>query len=414
MQILDIIRSALTVGGKNLNRNSDVVRSLNANSMSEYARTTRSEPICMVDHKIFNIPEMSDLTQSVTAIYAAMYMQAFSIAINQEIGDIKVFKTLEKINPNRSKLESILQASAALENYELKLPNFNEEQTTSLESVCLVISKEENGSVSSVWENVSGSERRHQEAVNAVRAHNADPNNRRKLREPERSSTKGGNVDTEAVTRFASNLSTGLLFSVTVNTAQGAKIEIPVSVRLLVNSLQTQNVLSLLSAAVKNQTAKERYREWRSGALSFWNDVILCKDITREYRKNLIKDETGMLNEILRRKQSNRTAGILSGNPSISQISNILIVSSDTIREFERDNYKKISDASVRDLIFRNTQVLMLIVVDQMRELVTFYYHAITLPTTSTFREIKAAGKSSNPDIMEYIKAFQLASGARI
>ena len=67
-----------------------------------------------------------------------------------------------------------------------------------------------------------------------------------------------------------------------------------------------------------------------------------------------------------------------------------------------------------RDLIFRNTQVLMLIVVDQMRELVTFYYHDITLPTTSTFREIKAAGKSSNPDIMEYIKAFQLASGARI
>ena len=393
-----------------------LARSAASNSMTQYTKSTRSEPITMIDTTLSSMEELPDLMMTLTSIYAAMYAQSFSIAINQEIGDIKVLQTLDQINPNRSKMEGVLALasgfSVGAESMQLKLPDYRN-PTVSTESV---ISFEANGPKVSTTEKNRGVHGALTYGVNIgkwVTTKNEDDEEVNTLVEPEFDKVSHS-ADIDAVSKFMSNMSTGILFEVSVD-ANGRSVKIPISVRLLANKMASDIMVSLFTAAVKNRTAKERYREWRAGGLSFWNDVILCKDILRENRKNLIKDSTGMFSEVLRRKSSNQIVGALSGNPSISQISNILIVSDDTVNQFERESGKKIKNSGTRDLIFNNTQTLILAVVNRTRETVTLYYHDISVPTTVTYRDLKSSGgKGGTPDVMEIIKAFQMGNGINL
>ena len=393
-----------------------LARSAASNSMTQYTKSTRSEPITMIDTTLSSMEELPDLMMTLTSIYAAMYAQSFSIAINQEIGDIKVLQTLDQINPNRSKMEGVLALasgfSVGAESMQLKLPDYRN-PTVSTESV---ISFEANGPKVNITGKNRGIHGGLTNDVNTgkwVTTKNEDDEEVNTLVEPEFDKVSHS-ADIDAVSKFMSNMSTGILFEVSVD-ADGRSVKIPISVRLLANKMASDIMVSLFTAAVKNRTAKERYREWRAGGLSFWNDVILCKDILRENRKNLIKDSSGMFSEVLRRKSSNQIVGALSGNPSISQISNILIVSDDTVNRFERESGKKIKNSGTRDLIFNNTQTLILAVVNRTRETVTLYYHDISVPTTVTYRDLKGSGgKGGTPDVMEIIKAFQMGNGINL
>lgn len=381
----------------------ELVRSMNAKSMTQYTKSTRSEPITMIDSSVASMAEMSDLMATLTSIYAAMYAQSFSIAINHEIGDIKVLQTLDKINPNRSKMEGVLSLAAGLESNTMSLPDY----VNQIKTPNTVVSFEKDnrydvGDANDNWQSAAKNTLKKVGKGDRRYGDNED-------------ATKSGGAKTESITKFMANLTTGIMFEVTVNADNNRKVDIPITVRLLANKMPSNILVNLFSAAVRNQTAKERYREWRAGGLSFWNDVVLCKDILRENRTNLIKDSSGMFSEVLRRKSSNQVAGALSGNPSISQISNIVIVSNETIDLFERETNKKISQERTRDLIFNNTQTLILAVVNRTRETVTLYYHDISVPTTVTFRELKkSGGDGGGPDIMEILKAYQMGNGVNL
>ena len=90
-------------------------------------------------------------------------------------------------------------------------------------------------------------------------------------------------------------------------------------------------------------------------------------------------------------------------------------MSDETVASFERESGKKLKSPGVRDLIFNNTQTLVLAVVNRNRETVTLYYHDISVPTTVTFRDLKGTGgKGGAPDVMEIIKAFQMGNGINL
>lgn len=394
------------------------IRAASSNSMTQYTKSTRSEPITMIDTTLSSMEQLPDLMMTLTSIYAAMYAQSFSIAINQEIGDVKVLQTLDQINPNRSKMEGVLALASGLsyspESSSLLLPDYKNIGSTSTSSITFeaIEVPPSNRNIHGLLANKHDTYE-YELDKNGERVLD-DEGNYKKTTNEANPTTPSSKADVEAITKFMSNLSTGILFEVTVE-ADHRKVSIPISVRLLANKMSADIMISLFTAAVKNRTAKERYREWRAGGLSLWNDVILCKDILRENRKNLIKDSSGMFSEVLRRKSTNQIVGALSGNPSISQISNILIVSTETMDMFERETSKKIKNPATRDLIFNNTQTLILAVVNRNRETVTLYYHDISVPTTVTFRDLKGSGgKGGAPDVMEIIKAFQMGNGINL
>lgn len=367
---------------------------LASDSLVEYTRSTRTEPITMIDHTIINQPELSDLMATLTTIYAAMYSQAFSIAINHEIGSIKALKALDKINPNRSAMKSL----PGLESHSLLLPDYRNIENNY--KVTNKISMEGNFSLTG---GVAVSPRG-DVGLAAKAEYDSGPN----VIEVNENKGKGhAGAKIEAITRFNQNLTTGILFDVLVS-ANGASLNVPLSVRLLANEMRQDNVLSILKAAIVNKTAKERYREWRAGGLSFWSDIVLCRDILKEQRKNLIKDQTGVYSEVIKRRNNNKLAGIFSGDPSISNISNILVVSTETIARFETETFKKLKDAKVRDTVFNNTNVMILAVVDTDKEVVTLYYHSISVPTIVTFRDLKSYTKKQGLDPMEVLRSFQM------
>lgn len=393
LKVFELAGTAIKIGKRTV----DTINSQSTTgSMVEFTKQTRSEPITMIDHKIINQPELSDLLTTLTSIYAAMYSQSVSLALAEEVEGISVVKTLDRINPNRDYFGG---KAVSFESTSLKLPSF---KNPSLESV-IYHKNSATGNITVGFD--IGDVARATATTTSSTDFDVNVDFKAEKNENKITDTR---VNTEAITKFSSNLTTGILFEIVIN-----KTTIPLSVRLIVNELHQSNVISIMSAAVKNRTAVERYHEWRAGGLSFWNDIILCRDIIRENRKNTIKDKTGIVQEILSRKNKNKLAGLLSGKPSISAVSNILVVSKETIDKFETESFKKIKDAKVRDLIFNNTQVMILAVVDPDREIVTLYYHSLALPSVATFRDLKAAGKKQGLDAMEVLRSFQMGGTVR-
>ena len=68
----------------------DLFRSARSDSLIEYTRVTRAEPIVLVDNTAVHLPYIADVMQSLTAIYAGYYLQAAAISVN--VGKIDVIR----------------------------------------------------------------------------------------------------------------------------------------------------------------------------------------------------------------------------------------------------------------------------------------------------------------------------------
>lgn len=374
----------------------DVASKGGSKSLAEYSGILRSEPICMIDKAVEHNEYIEDIMKTACSIYTAMYAQAFSIGINETVGDIKVTRVLDSINPNRSKksvISSLLTLDVSNEHLALKLPTFSKTglERVSMESTTRVTQRKRTD---------------HEGNVTTEETTEVTQNS------PHEDKVTGSKVDTEAITKFASNLSTGVVFDLTFRTAE-RDVTFPAVIQLMANVIETSNVDSLMTAAVTNRTMRERWHDWRAGAIDFWKDAVLCRDLIEEHRRNLIKDKSGIFQEVYERGQKNTTVGILTLNPTIAQVTNILVVSSDTIRNFEQRTGKQLKNNKIRQLLFENTKVMIMIVVDQDRETATFHYHSINVPTVATLRSLKGAAKSNLADMTSMMKSLQMGNGIR-
>ena len=108
----------------------DILRSARGDSLVEYSRTTRVEPIVFVDDGLVHFDYMPDVMQTLNAIFSAYYLQALSISVN--VGAVDTVKLLDRLNPDR---DPLLAASGAItaglkglglvatENYAFGLPS---------------------------------------------------------------------------------------------------------------------------------------------------------------------------------------------------------------------------------------------------------------------------------------------------
>lgn len=339
----------------------DTYRDYSVTSISQYTKATRSEPITMIDSRLQGVEALPNLMTTLTSIYAAMYLQSFALATSRNIDGVRIDRVLEKINPNSVKSKGGYVVDLLSDKNPLTLPGLGElPNYVTLES-----------SVTT------------KDAI-------------------------------KEVTQFSSNLTTGIVFEAKT-TRDEREVGIPISVRLIANRMDNGVIQNIFESAVVNRTAKERYHEWRSGGLNFWQDVILCKDIRTNFRKNYIKDKTGLYGEVVKRQQTKVVGNLIGGNPSVSLVSNIMVVSQETIDSFERASTKRFSDERTRNLIFNNVSCLIIAVVDTDYEVVRFYYHDQTVPTEATFSALKSGSSNGGaPDVMEILKAFQMGNNVRI
>lgn len=368
MDIIDSIAKTLLTPLTLVYRWPDLIRSARSGSILEYTKVTRVEPIALIDHTIAHLPELENVCNTLTAIFAAYYLQGVALSVN--VGSIETIRMLEKLNPSRDPIENIgLMFSG--EAYKLGLPRFDKQVNVSQEAVQFSFENEDDDKFRSALVDDKGENSKN---INAV----------------------------------AANLSTGIMLSVTLE-QNGDKAVIPVTVRLIATPTKPSVLKQMIVEGSNNRTMKERWHGWRSGELGFIQDIVLCQDIIDARKEALMNDESGQYAEIISRKNRNRLSGLISLTPSVSTASNIMVLSDETAREIEREARMRFKSFKQRQKVFETAYLMLVAIVDTKYEMVTLYHRGISLPTEISFKEItRSGGKKDNIDINEVLKAYQL------
>lgn len=356
-----------TTGLKAIGSLPEYLRAARSTSLIDYTQPARVEPIVLVDSNAVFFKDISDVMQSVLMIFSGYYLQAASISVN--VGKVNVVRMLEKLNPSRNPAENaalfIGDALLSEESYKHKFPN-PKQLVRSLEAGYPL--EEE---------------------------------------DPARSLTLG--KDTVKLAQSVTNLSVGTLLELNIE-SDGNKMTMPISVRLISHSIRQDNLIHILSYASKNQSVKERYYAWRAGSKDTIADMIFCQDLIDEHRKALLDDKSGIYKEILRRNTNNKISAVISGQPSISSASNIAIMTRDTAVNLQAEIGGSLDTFSVRERVFKNTYLMLIVVIDDRYDQVIIYHRGISIPTEVSIKDIKASNKSGGPDVSEILKAYQLGN----
>lgn len=355
-----------------LNRLPDMFRSMRSNSLIEYTKSTRVEPIGLIDHTIADLPVMKELTLSVTSLFAAYYLQA--VAVSTNINNVEVARILEKLNPSRDPIDSFgnILALESRNPNPFALPGFGLESKTP--TVRFKPAKENN-----VYE--------HPEDELPVH------------------STAMTNETQKQIANLALNLSTGILLNVEIMVDEN-KATIPVSVRLITTLTDPMVLKQMVEYSAKDKSLKARYTGYRTGELSL-KDMMFATDLIDAHREALVKDKSGNYAEIIRRKNKNKLSGLIGMNPSVATASNIMIISKETADQIEGGIGGKLADYKIRQRVFKDTYLILMVIVDQRWEQVTIYHRGIQLPTQLSFRDLKSNGQG-NLDVNDMLKMYQL------
>lgn len=360
-----------------VNRLSNTIRTVRSDSLIEYTRPTRVEPIALIDHTISDLPVMRDLTMSLTRLYAAYYLQA--IAISAQVNNVEVIRILDKLNPARDPVDSFgnmltLESKTVVSNnpyaltgfgLESKKPNFKFKPALEFTSI--------DGHEEDEMPMVSGSPSRE------TQKHLAD---------------------------LALNLSTGIMLNVDI-TINEHTATIPVTVRLITTMTDPNVLKQMVLYSAKDKSIKARYTGYKTGELSL-KDLMFATDLIDAHRDGLLRDDSGKYADIIARKNKNRLSGFVSANPSVSTASNIMIISKDNLEIIEGELGSKMSNFKVRQRVFKDTYLIMMVIVDPRWEQITIYHRGIPTSTDVGFKDLKNQKAANGLDMTEILKSYQL------
>lgn len=462
-----------SIGLSAIGKISELWRSGRSDSLIDYTRTVRVEPIVIIDTDCVFEDITPEIMQAFQTLFTGYYLQA--VAINQTVGKVDVRRELDKFNPKRDPLDNAIGTGEwlmARESFDFGLPFYGDQRRAAMEAIP---EDEKDAAWRRQQREAEDRNRReenrdyrdhakaHREA-NQFRIDNENVRIKREMDQAEaqrradevernyklnsekfghakamdmarnelqekglelneknynlnrdrweaEQSAKGFKVgrDTFSTIKELSNLSVGKLISVEITDGLH-KAEIPISIRLLASSMPTNNLIHTLSTGLEDTSFIERWHRWRAGGIDFWRDLVLCNDLIDQHRKNLMSDKDGTYTNILSRKRGNQLSTLLSGNPSVATASNMVLMSSQTAISLEAAIGGKLSNPKVREKLFKETSLMIMAVVDKSWGRVTFYHRGIPEHTEMSARDLKMSSKGNGPDVSDVLKAYQLGN----
>lgn len=364
----------------------ETLRSAKAGSLVEYTKSTRVEPIVLMDRNVAMLPYAVNILYSASYSFSAYYLQA--IALSVKVGKIDPVTLLDKLNPSRDATSNAAQSLAGIfnhgvEGYQGRLPSFTDKTT-------LVTSME------------------------AFSDKVADAYKKEKDRENKSRTTLSAGADFSKEINQAQNLSVGVMLNVELE-SDGARAKIPVNVRLITSPVAPSTIVNIIGQAtgVEKDTT-ERFYNWSAGQLSTIRDMIFCQDLVDKHRNTLIEDKSGIYKEMNRRKSQNKLSTVLSlgKRPSVATASNVLIITKETANEIEAALGGRLTSERIRDKIFDSTMLMLIYIVDTRFEMLTMYTRSIALPTEIPLKALKSNDKKA-PDMLEMFNALRAGQPPR-
>lgn len=348
--------------------------SMSINSLADLARPCRVEPIAIIDNVLADQPYMQDLMKVATSQFAAYYLQAVNMVMG--VGKIDTLKVFDSLNPVRSVAGDIAGTVFSKENYVDGLP--------SIESFKQRVDQREIAEYSFEAFTYGMEAEKVEEAKKAVR--NLSSSDTGKIYEVE-------------------NLAVGKLLNVEIDGGDGVKAKLPVLIRL-VPAVVPSEALTHIFVAGGRDSWSHRFFLVKTGQLHFWRDFVLGQDMIDAHMKALMTDRSGVYKEITDRRRNNVSKAVTSGRVSLADASNVAIISSNTLKTTAAQLYARMDDMGVREKIFDNSYLLMLMVVDERWNQVTIYHRGVDLTSKYRLDDIKMAEKNKGSDITELFKMF--------
>jgi hypothetical protein len=384
---LQVINTTLGSIAKSINWIKDITGLYTTKSLSEVTKLTRVEPLTILSRDCLSLEYIGDVNQTLLSMFSAYYLQA--VGMLTKVNDVEVVRILDKLNPDRDETGFLLSERYATEETVNLIPEAYKYSLPGTRRIC----KEDD---EFKYRDANGVEHKYQEAKHDINKEIATINE-------------------------LSNLSVGKLLNVDItyskkigdDISQPMSVKIPVNVRLMVSSVTDSTISHLLSIHKDDQSVSERYHAWRSGRISFIKDLIFCQDLIDEHRRAVMSDESGTIDEIMRRVNNAKKFGLLTHNPSLVSASNLFVITENVARELEDKLGGKLANPKVRKKAFENTYAMIICVIDREWERVTFYIRDITSYTELSVKEIKNASKGSGskgPDIGDILKSLQMGA----
>lgn len=348
-----------------------------SDSLVGYTSVARVEPLLLIDSSLIFSDALPPVQQSLLSQVCGYYLQAAALSTN--VGGVEVVKHLDKLNPSRDGRSTIAGHVLGLESF----AEVDKQARIGMESYCDFTDRLP----------VPG-----------------DPRNREKSAIAMEAGSVEAAKDINSEVRQLANLSVGKMVNVKISDGKNSAV-IPVSIRLMANSITSKGLIHILSAGSKDVSFSERVAQWRNGEIEFWRDLIACTDLIDAHRQHIKDDKDGIYSSILNRRANNAVASLISGNYSVATASNLLIMSKDTQVQAEVELGLRFNDVKSRQKIFDKTYLMIMAMVDTDRDRVTFYYRGIPDATSISLRDLKASNQgSSGTDINDILAAYRMGS----
>lgn len=384
-----------------------------SNAPTSYIRAAapaRVEPFVMIDESVAGLPYIKDVLNAGQRILICNYLLAH--AATNSIGGINVARRLDRFAPDRSldvatrhflEMESSTQTGTGVysgESYKYGLPvpgvpvgiaRFGD----LAEYVRGPIKLEDSYSPESVFDKVFDKVEAGSDVVNP---HIEKANVYSKA--PGTSSV----TNVQKTVNEVSSLVMGAIVDVKITNGE-QEATIPVQIRLRPVGVSSEVISGTFALQGKDYSIPSRLRALRIGEID-WKDLVFQTDAVREYRQLTAKDKNNFFRKTYERSNKNFLASMLTGKGSIGEMSSIIVTSTDTVRQFERNTGQRLSDFRTRQKILEDTLTMLILVIDPDSETVTIYMDSLDDEATYLISDLRTGGKNDNNDLGELMTAL--------
>lgn len=404
-----------------LNRIGDLLRRGGASdSLIGFTEVGRVEPNVLIDRAALDADCIGEVQQSLLAIFSGYWLQA--VSLSNTIGNVRVMDRLEALNPSRNPVNTALNTfMIATESYEYGLP-FPDYETIniSLESAGM---GSLGGSAATIKLPIGMGSAGGQSSPNSGGSSKPGKPGAAQPGSPDYDPTKSGGAPvsknplgtlqsslsksdiSKTLTELA-NLSIGKAYEVNL-VADKTSVPVIVNIRLIASTISTRELIHILATGSEDNSIKERLYGWKAGKLSFWKDLVFMNDLIDKHRSDLMKDKTGTLQAIDRQKVNNTISSLISGSPTISSATNLVVLTKDTAQQLELELEGRLDKFDIRQRLIKKTGIMIMAIIDEVDyNQVTFYHRNIPQPTTVRIKDLKGSNKGNGPDIESILKSL--------
>lgn len=351
------IRDSIRLGGKYHN-------AITRGSIPEQLKNTMVNPLTLVENSVSHNPKIDDILYACNDIYAALYFAMASRLTALDVDAVRVTRTLEKLATDRDPLASIAAMESSGGIVELGL---------------LELSNEELG-------------------LEARRSKDDDA---------EISLSSKDQIDKVIP---VDSLCVGKTMLLTF-TEKGASIPVPVSVRLNTNIASTNLISDIYLANYNDFNLIRRIKQSTVYGETTILESLTGLDYVKRAERLHMADVDGVIRSHFRDASREVGFSLLTGDVAVNRASGVIVLDKANIRQLENSFRGRIDKFKDRQRLMDGTACMLMAVVDQEDDMVTFYLKGLKSAQRIKFSQLKVkTNGQSNIDVNQIMGGAMVGS----